>query len=106
MVGLVDLVIRIGAGAIVLAHRMNARGIAERREIVRKRARIDGVERLRFGLARHLFLEEKLAMAGDQRLRQRIWLRQKRPMVDLQRGEPVQLLPVIIGRRDIEHREF
>ena len=45
-------------------------------------------------------------MARDQRLRQRIRLRQKRPMVDLQRGEPVQLLPVIIGRRDIEHREF
>ena len=27
-------------------------------------------------------------------------------MVDLQRGEPVQLLPVIIGRQDIEHGEF
>ena len=45
-------------------------------------------------------------MARDQRLRQRIRLRQKRPMIDLQRGEPVQLLPVIIGRRDIEHRKL
>jgi hypothetical protein len=50
-----------------------------------QRARIDGVERLAFGLARHLLFQEILAMARDQRLRQRVRLRQKRPMVDLQR---------------------
>ena len=55
-IGLVDLEIGIGAGAIILAHRVHARGIAERREIMLQRARIDGVEIFRLGLARHLLL--------------------------------------------------
>ena len=32
-------------------------------------------------------------------------LRQKGPVIDLQRIEPVHALPVIIGRQDIEHRK-
>ena len=71
-----------------------------------QRAPIDGVERLRLGLARHLLLEEELASTRDQRFRQRIGLRQKRPVIDFQRIEPVHALPVIIGRQDIEHGEL
>jgi tRNA(adenine34) deaminase len=77
MVRPVDLVIGVSAGAVVLAHRVHAGGIAERREIVFQRAGVDGVERLRFCLARHLPLEEELSIARDQRLRQRVGLRQK-----------------------------
>ena len=35
----------------------------------------------------------------------RVGLRQKRPVIDLQRIEPVDARPVIIGRQDIEHRQ-
>ena len=49
-------IIGIGAGAVILAHRMHPRGIAERREIMLQRARIDRVEIFRLGLARHLLL--------------------------------------------------
>ena len=41
-------VIGIGAGAVVLAHRVHAGGIAEWRQVMFQRARIDRVERLRF----------------------------------------------------------
>ena len=98
-IGLVDLEIGIGAGAIILAHRMQPRGIAERREIMLQRARIDGVEIFRLGLARHLLLEEEIRIAADQGFRQRKRLRQKGPVIDLQRVEPVHPLPVVeVGR--------
>ena len=69
-------------------------------------ARVDCVECFRFGLARHLLPQEEIAIIGNQGFRQRIRLRQKRPMVDLQRSEAVHPLPVIIGRQDIEHGEL
>src|SRR3984885_9621126 len=59
-IGLVDVKVGIGAGAVILAHRVHARGIAKRRKVMFKRPRIDRVERLRLGLARHLLLEEEV----------------------------------------------
>ena len=103
---LVDVVVGIGAGTVVLAHRVDPRRVAKRREVMFQRARIHRSQRLRLGLARHLLPQEEFAIAADQRLRQRIRLRQERPVIDVQRIEPVHLLPVIIGRQDIEHREF
>src|SRR5665213_1742646 len=68
-------------------------------------ARIDGVEILALGLARHLEAQEEIGIARDQRLRQRRGLREKRPVIDLQRVKPVHAIPIVIGRQDIEHGE-
>src|SRR6185369_10609998 len=64
-ISLVDLVVGIGAGTVVLAHRMHPGGIAEWREVMFQRARIDGVKRLALGLTRYLPLEEELSIARD-----------------------------------------
>jgi hypothetical protein len=50
-VSFVDLVIGRRAGTIILAHRMDAGGIAERRQIVLQRARVDGIQCVSSGLA-------------------------------------------------------
>ena len=46
MIGLVDVEIGRRAGAIIFAHRVHPRGIAERGEIMLERAWIDGFENL------------------------------------------------------------
>ncbi len=84
---------------------MHPRGIAERGEIMLERARIDGVEIFRFGLARHLVAQEEVGIAADQRFRQRVRLRQKGPVIDFQRVQPVDSFPVLVGRQDIQHSQ-
>ena len=68
-----------------------------------QRARIDGVEIFRLGLARHLVAQKEIGVATDQRFRQRVRLRQKGPVIDFQRVKPVDSFPVLIGRQDIQH---
>ncbi len=104
-VRLVLLEIGIGTGAIILACGVNTQRVAKRRQVMFDRARIERVRRILLRPAFEGAAEVIVGIRCDQVFRQRVRLREERPVIDAQRESAVHLLPVIIGRQNIQCRQ-
>jgi hypothetical protein len=82
--------------------RVDTQRIGERGVVMLERARVEGRQILRLGPARHLPFEIVDRRFRNQHFRQRIRLRQERPMPDLHRHIGVHALPHVVGRHDVE----
>ncbi len=103
-VGLVIGEIGVAAGAVILAMCVDAQRIGKGRAVMIERARIEGGQVLRLGPARHLPFQIFDRRFRDQHFRQRLRLRQERPVPHLHGHVAIHAVPHVVGRHDVERR--
>ena len=88
LVGLVGGAVERRAGAIILAGRVNARGLVEGGAVMGERTGIEGREILRGGPARQRVIDERKARRRRSASPATARLRQERPVIGFQRLLP------------------
>ena len=104
-IGLVVLDIGGGAGTIILAGGVDARGIVEGFGVGGHCQRVEGLDLLGSRPARDRVVEPAGRVGLDQLLRHRLGLGQEGPVIDLHGARRVHALPHRDGRQDVEQDE-